>query len=131
MSLVCEVYHKFINVASWALSWPEDIFYDGGMSDEALSLEKRALGIWIRCWQLAGRQWPPESRGIAQQIVMMLANYLYDLGEGRLTRQAAFVLAHETMSPLIGQRFYSGSEQDVAVERIVRALEAAVVEDHL
>lgn len=127
--LICGAYHKFINVASWGLSWLGHLFYDEGMYDDELSTEKRALGVWVRCWQLAGGRWPPESRAIAQQIVMMLANYLYDLGAGRLTRQAAFVLAHETMAPLIAQRFYSGSEQDIAVERIGEALDTAVVGD--
>ena len=98
------------------------------MDDAQLSVEKRALGIWIRCWQLAGGEWPPPSRGIAQQIVMMIANYLHDLGDGRLTQQAAFVLAHETMAPIIAQRFYTGSEQDIVIERLSAAIQEVLDE---
>lgn len=91
------------------------------MSD--LPIEKRALGTWIRAWQLAGNRWPPESRAIAHQIVMMLAHQLEELAEGNMSADEVFLLARETMLPLLAQRFYTGSEQDIAVERIQDAME--------
>ena len=94
------------------------------MSDlNDLPTDKRALGTWIRAWQLAGNRWPPESRAIAHQIVMMLAHQLEELGEGSMSADDAFLLARETMLPLLAQRFYTGSEQDIAIERIQEALE--------
>ena len=97
------------------------------MSD--LPLDKRALGTWIRAWQLAGNRWPPESRAIAHQIVMMLAHQLEELGQGSLSADEAFLLARETLLPLLAQRFYTGSEQDIAVERIQEAMAFAQQED--
>ncbi|MEM8857337.1 MAG: hypothetical protein AAGD96_03400 [Chloroflexota bacterium] len=94
--------------------------------NEELSAEKRALGTWIRAWQLSGNQWPPESRAIARQIVIMLANQLEELSRGTMSADEAFLLARETLSPLLAQRFYTGSEQDVAVERIQEAIEFAL-----
>jgi len=90
--------------------------------NERLFSEKRALGIWIRAWQLAGGQWPPESRGIAHQIVLMLAHALQEVSCDQLNQEEAFLLARETFLPLMAQKFYSGSEQDIAVERIQQAL---------
>ena len=95
------------------------------MNDE-IPHDKRALGTWIRAWQLAGNRWPPESRAIARQIVVMLANQLEEVGEGRLTAEEAFLLARETLSPLLAQRFYTGSEQDIAIERIQEAFNAVM-----
>ncbi|MFT5196687.1 MAG: hypothetical protein ACI9EW_002827 [Cellvibrionaceae bacterium] len=88
-------------------------------------LDKRALGTWIRAWQLAGNRWPPESRAIAHQIVMMLAHQLEEVAKGRISADDAFLLARETMLPLLAQRFYTGSEQDIAIERIQEALKYA------
>jgi len=93
-----------------------------------LTTSKRALGTWIRAWQLAGNRWPPESRAIAHQIVMMLAHQLEELGEGSLSADEAFLLARETMSPLLAQRFYTGSEQDIAIERIQGVMEYVLEE---
>lgn len=98
-----------------------DIYYNKRMN-KRLSSEKRALGIWIRAWQLAGGQWPPESRGIAHQIVMMLAHALQEASNSELSEEEVFVLARETFIPLMAQKFYSGSEQDIAIERIQQAL---------
>lgn len=92
------------------------------MSFDHLPLKKRALGTWIRAWQLSGNRWPPESRAIAHQIVMMLAHQLEELGKGDLSADEAFLLARETLLPLLAQRFYTGSEQDIAVERIQEVL---------
>lgn len=98
-----------------------------------LPIEKRALGTWIRAWQLAGNRWPPESRAIAHQIVMMLAHQLEELAEGNMSAELssdeAFLLARETMLPLLAQRFFTGSEQDIALERIQEAM-TFVVEEH-
>ncbi|MFK7805959.1 MAG: hypothetical protein AB8G95_30295 [Anaerolineae bacterium] len=100
------------------------------MSDlNDLSTDKRALGTWIRAWQLAGNRWPPESRAIAHQIVMMLTHQLEELGQGGLSADEAFLLARETMSPLLAQRFYTGSEQDIAIERIQEAMEFVLEEN--
>ena len=93
------------------------------LSDENISADKRALGTWIRAWQLAGNRWPPESRAIAHQIVMMLAHQLEELGAERITADEAFLMARETMLPLLAQRFYTGSEQDIAIERIQEIIE--------
>ena len=95
------------------------------MTQEQLPLEKRALGTWIRAWQLAGNQWPPESRAIARQIVVMLAHQLEDVGEGNLSAEEAFLLSREALSTLLAQRSYTGSEQDIAIARIQEALEYA------
>ena len=95
------------------------------MAEPRLSLEKRALGTWIRAWQLAGNRWPPESRAIARQIVVMLANQIEEISEGAISAEEAFLLARETLSPLLAQAFYSGSEQDIAIERITDAFREA------
>lgn len=92
------------------------------MSDKRIPAKKRALGLWARCWQLAGGRWPPASRAIAHQIVVMVANYLLDAADGRLSRAEALRRARETMAPLTAQRFYPGSEQDVAIERLTQAI---------
>lgn len=91
--------------------------------NEKISPEKRALGTWIRAWQLAGNQWPPQSRAIARQIVVMLANQLHELSQGQVSAEEAFLLAREALAPLLAQRFFTGSEQDIAVERIQEAIE--------
>ncbi len=97
--------------------------------NERLSTKKRALGIWVRAWQLSGGEWPPSSRGIAHQIVMMLAHQLSELSEKRLSTEEAFLLARETFVPLMAQKFYEGSEQDIAIERIQEALLEAELGD--
>ncbi len=96
------------------------------MDHENISPENRALGTWIRAWQLAGHQWPPESRAIARQIVVMLANQLDEVARGALSAEEAFLLAREALSTLLAQRFYSGSEQDIAITRIQEAFEYAI-----
>ena len=101
------------------------------MDSERLPIEKRALGTWIRAWQLAGNRWPPESRAIAHQIVMMLAHQLEELGDGSMSADEVFLLARETMLPLLAQRFYTGSEQDIAIERIQEAMEYCLEFDDL
>lgn len=97
------------------------------MADE-IPLDKRALGIWIRAWQLAGSRWPPESRGIAHQIVMMLARHILELSEGSLSQAEAVAMARDALSPILAQRFYSGSEQDIVIERIEAVLKDAQIE---
>ena len=98
------------------------------MSSDHLPLKKRALGTWIRGWQLAAKRSPPASRAIAHQIVMMLAHQLEELGQGHLSADEAFLLARETLSPLLAQCFFPGSEQDIAVERIQDAMAFAADE---
>lgn len=88
------------------------------MDSHRIPARQRALGLWARCWQLAGGQWPPASRAIAHQIVMMVAGYLYDAARADISRQDAFQMAHEALSDLYSQRFYPGGEQDIAVERL-------------
>lgn len=88
-------------------------------------LRVRALGLWARCWQLAGGVWPPPSRAITHQIVMMLARYLQAASGDRLSWEEALGLARETMAPLTAQRFYPGGEQDVAVDHLAEAIVAA------
>lgn len=85
---------------------------------QRLSAEKRALGLWIRSWQLAGNRWPPKSRAILQQIITMIANAFLDASNGDLTRLEAMELARETMAPFTAQRIYSGSEQDYVVDAL-------------
>ena len=95
------------------------------MAQDDPSIQKRALGTWIRAWQLAGNQWPPESRAIARQIVVMLANQLQEVGASNLSADESFLMAREALSPLLAQRFYTGSEQDIAVSRIEEAFKEA------
>lgn len=97
------------------------------MGYERIPAKKRALGLWARCWQLAGGRWPPASRAIAHQIVIMVANCLVDVSDGRLSRAEALHQARETMAPLTAQRFFPGSEQDVAIERLTEAILAAEI----
>jgi hypothetical protein len=52
----------------------------------------------------------------------MLRNLLLDASEGRLTDEEALERAWETMAPLTAQRFYPGGEQDVAIERLTKAI---------
>lgn len=99
------------------------------MSEGRIPAKKRALGLWIRCWQLAGGRWPPASRAITHQIVVMVANALHDASGGRLSRRQALRRARETMAPLTAQRFYPGGEQDVAVERLTEAILDAEIGD--
>jgi hypothetical protein len=99
------------------------------MSEEHIPARKRALGLWVRAWQLAGGRWPPASRAIAHQIVVMVANCLHDAAAGRLSRREALRRARETMAPLTAQRFYPGSEQDVAVNRLTEAILEAELEE--
>lgn len=83
----------------------------------------------MRSWQLAGGRWPPASRAITHQIVVMVANCLHDAAGGRLSRQEALLRARQTMAPLTAQRFYPGSEQDVAIERLTEAILDAEIGD--
>ncbi|NLF64231.1 MAG: hypothetical protein GX579_06465 [Chloroflexi bacterium] len=92
------------------------------MSESRIPARDRALGLWARCWQLAGGQWPPPSRAITRQCIVMLRNLLLDASEGRLTDEEALERAWETMAPLTAQRFYPGGEQDVAIERLTKAI---------
>lgn len=87
-----------------------------------LSAEKRALGLWIRAWQLSGNRWPPQSRAILRQIMTMIANALIDASNGELNSAEALQLARETMSPFTAQRIYTGSEQDFVVDAIADAI---------
>lgn len=90
--------------------------------EQRIPARKRALGLWIRCWQLAGGRWPPESRAITHQIVVMVKNCLLDVSDGRLTEAQAMRRARTAMAPLTAQRFYPGSEQDVAIDRLTDAI---------
>lgn len=92
------------------------------MSTPRIPARKRALGLWARSWQLAGGEWPPPSRAIAHQIVVMLKNCLLDAADDRLSEEEAMRRAKKTMAPLMGQRFYPGSEQDIAIDRITEAI---------
>lgn len=92
------------------------------MSESRIRARDRALGLWARCWQLAGGQWPPRSRAITRQCIVMLSNLLLDASEGRLTGEEALERAWDTMAPLTAQRFYPGGEQDIAIERLTTAI---------
>lgn len=92
------------------------------MNEERIPAKKRALGLWARSWQLAGGRWPPASRAITHQIVVMVANCLLDAGGGRLSHSEALRRARQTMAPLTAQRFYPGSEQDIAIDRLTEAI---------
>lgn len=89
---------------------------------ERLSAEKRALGLWIRAWQLSGNRWPPKSRAILRQIITMIANAFVDASAGTLTQAEALEIARETMIPFTAQRIYSGSEQDYVVDALRDAI---------
>jgi hypothetical protein len=52
----------------------------------------------------------------------MVKNCLLDAGQGRLTEREALRRARAAMAPLTAQRFYPGSEQDVAIERLAEAI---------
>jgi hypothetical protein len=82
----------------------------------------RALALWARCWQVAGGRWPPPSRALTRQCIVMVRNYLLDVSDGRLTAEEAMERAWETMAPLTAQRFYPGGEQDIAIERLTAAI---------
>ncbi len=97
--------------------------------DGRLSAEKRALGLWIRAWQLAGNRWPPKSRAILHQIITMIANAFIDASGGTLDRSEALRFARETMSPFTAQRIYPGSEQDFIVDALTDALLAIEWDD--
>lgn len=92
------------------------------MPERRIPARKLALGLWARCWQLAGGRWPPESRAITHQIVIMVKNCLLDVSYGALNEEEAMRRAKETMAPLTAQRFYPGGEQDVAIERLTEAI---------
>ena len=96
-------------------------------SSERISAQKRALGLWARCWQLSGGEWPPASRAIAHQIVMMVTHCLVDVGNGRISQPDAFSMAHETLSPFLAQKLYSGSEQDFVIDSLRDVILAAEI----
>lgn len=87
-----------------------------------VSAEKRALGLWIRAWQLSGNRWPPRSRAILRQIMTMIANAFIDASKGELDSAEALQFARETMSPFTSQRIYTGSEQDFVVDALTDAI---------
>ena len=87
-----------------------------------ISAEKRALGLWIRAWQLSGNRWPPQSRAILAQIMTMMANAFEDAGQGELSSAEAFEYARETMLPFTNHVVLSGSEQDFIVDAIADAI---------
>lgn len=87
-----------------------------------ISAEKRALGLWIRSWQLAGNRWPPQSRAILRQIMTMIANAFIDASNGDLSSAEALQFARETMTPFTRQRLYTGSEQDFVVDALRDAI---------
>jgi hypothetical protein len=92
------------------------------MSASRIPARKMALGLWARCWQLSGGRWPPASRAITHQIVVMVKNCLLDASHGRLTEYEALRRARAAMAPLTAQRFYPGSEQDIAIDRLTEAI---------
>jgi hypothetical protein len=92
------------------------------VTDPRIPARARALGLWARCWQLAGGRWPPPSRALTRRCIVMVSNYLLDVSEGRLTEEEALERAWETMAPLTAQRFYLGGEQDIAIERLTDAI---------
>lgn len=98
-------------------------------SDARIPARLRAMGLWARCWQLAGGVWPPQSRAIAHQIVLMVRNYLVEVSNGRYTHQQAFQRARQALDPLTAQRFYPGSEQDIAVDLLTEAILDAEIGD--
>jgi hypothetical protein len=92
------------------------------MNESRIPARKMALGLWARCWQLSGGRWPPASRAITHQIIVMVKNCLLDASAGRLSEREAFRRARAAMAPLTAQRFFPGSEQDVAIERLTDAI---------
>jgi hypothetical protein len=94
-----------------------------------ISAEKRALGLWIRAWQLAGNRWPPQSRAILRQIIEMIANAFVAASDGELSSADAIQFARETMTPFTAQRIYTGSEQDYIVDALTDAILAIEWDD--
>lgn len=91
------------------------------MSDR-IPARYRALGVWARCWQLAGGVWPPHSRAIGHQIMVMFRNMLMSASNGRLTHYQATARAQETIGKLTAQKFYPGGEQDIAIDLLTEAI---------
>lgn len=92
------------------------------LDPQEIPVRARALGLWARCWQLAGGRWPPSSRGVTHQIVMMVMRFLQEASYGRLTDEEALWLARETISRLTQRPLDQESDQAWAVDQLVDAI---------
>ncbi|MDX1615036.1 MAG: hypothetical protein R3300_12055 [Candidatus Promineifilaceae bacterium] len=114
------------------LKWEtSDRLTDMMEQQDRIPAHKRALALWLRCWQLAGGRWPPTSRAIAQQIVLMVRNALLDSAAGRLSEQDANIMARETMASLTAQSFTGDDDHQAVVEELTDVLLEAEIGEWL